>query len=350
MRPEWREFLSNAGAELDDGRVLSFGNAEREKRITTTGNVLCDLSHLGLVGAHGEDAATFLQGQTSNDVQAVTETQSQLGAYCNPKGRILCGFRIFRRSDSYYLRMPRDTVEACLQRLRMFVLRAKVTLDDADNALVRFGFSGPDAVKELDEALGAAPNASDEVLHTDGFSVIRIPGPHPRFEIYGDLEPMKRLWDRLNVHAAPVGAGSWALLDILAGLPSIHAATSEAFVPQMVNMQLINGLSFTKGCYPGQEVVARTQYLGKLKRRMYLLHLEAGELPSPGDEILDAEDETGQSAGRIVDAQPHPEGGIAALAVLTIQSAEHGALHLGATDGPTLAVKPLPYAFEAAGD
>lgn len=349
VKPEWKDFLSNAGAEFDDGRVASFGNPEREKRVTTTGNVLCDLSHLGLISAHGAEAADFLQAQTSNDVLSVTETRSQLNAYCNPKGRILCSFRLFRRGDTYYLRMPRDVVEACLQRLRMFVLRSQVTLEDADDALVRFGFSGPEAEQELAAALGGAPAEIDEVARLDTCTVIRVPGPLPRFELYGELEAMTRLWDRLNVHGAPVGALSWSLLDIIAGVPTIYAATAEAFVPQMANLQLLNGLSFKKGCYPGQEVVARTQYLGKLKRRMYRLHLGISEPPSPGDDVFDSRDETGQSVGKILDAQAHPDGGIAALAIVQIESAERGDLHLGAADGPELSVKDLPYSFEAKG-
>ena len=203
MRAEWKEFLVNAGAELEAERVVSFGNPEREKRITTTGNILCDLSHLGLIRAQGEEAPDFLQAQTSNDVRAVTPNHSQLSAYCNPKGRMLCGFRIFRRGDSFFLRMPRETVEPCLQRLRMFVLRAKVELADADDALVRFGFSGPDAEQELSDSVGEIPQAVDEVAQTEDCTVICIPGPYPRFELYGDLEPMKRLWDRLNVRSGP---------------------------------------------------------------------------------------------------------------------------------------------------
>ncbi|MGD8497554.1 MAG: folate-binding protein [Chromatiales bacterium] len=349
MTPEWRDFLSHAGAEIEDDRVASFGNPEREKRVTTTGNILCDLSHLGLIGARGTDTADFLQGQTSNDVRAVTPTRSQLSAYCNPKGRMLCSFRLFLREDTYYLSLPHELVGTCLQRLRMFVLRAQVVLGDADTELVRFGFAGPDAEQELRQALGEVPAEIDAVVHVDDCSVIRIPGPQPRFELYGPIDRMGKLWNRLKVHSAPVGAGSWSLLDILSGLPTIYPATSEAFVPQMANLQLIDGLSFKKGCYPGQEVVARMQYLGKLKRRMYRLQLDGDALPRPGDEIF-ASSDASQSVGRIVDAQAHPEGGIAALAVLQIDSAEQGHLQLGSADGPPLSVKKLPYPFESAGD
>ncbi len=346
MKPEWKEFLINAGAEFDDGRVVTFGNPEREKRMSTTGSILCDLSHMGLISAYGDDAETFLQGQSSNDVSQVSGSRSQLSSYCSPKGRMLANFRLFKRGETYYLRMPRELIEPVLQRLRMFVLMSKVTLEDADDALVRFGFSGPEAEAELSQALGTPPADDDAVVQIGEVTVIRIPGPHPRFELYGELEPMKKLWDKLNVHAAPVGASPWALLDILAGIPTVYSQTSEAFVPQMANMELVNGVSFKKGCYPGQEVVARMQYLGKLKRRMYRLHMDSNEAPKPGDDLFDANDESEQSAGKIVDAQPHPDGGIAALAVVQIASAEAGRLHLGSRQGLALAIEALPYPLE----
>lgn len=346
MKPEWKEFLQNAGAEFENGRIVSFGNPEREKRVATTGNILCDLSHYGLVSAYGGDATAFLQGQFSNDLKQVDATHSQISSYCSPKGRMLVNFRIFQRETTYYMRMPREMVESFLKRLGMFVLMSKVTLEDADDALVRFGVSGPEAEAELKDALGGVPSDIDAVASFKGITVIRIPGPYPRFELYGELEPMQQAWQRLNVRAAPVGASPWALLDILGGIPTVYSQTSDAFVPQMANMQLIGGVSFKKGCYPGQEVVARMQYLGKLKRRMYRLHIAGNEAPLPGNEVF----ATGlpEPIGRLVDAQPHPDGGIAALAILQIENAESGEIHIGGVEGPQATLAELPYSFESA--
>jgi folate-binding protein YgfZ len=344
MKPGWREFLKDAGAEFDDcDTVTHFGNPERELRVVTTGMTLCDLSHQGLISAYGDDTETFLQGQLSNDVREVSETHSQLSSYCTPKGRMLAILRLFKREETYYLRLPEALVEPVLKRMRMFVLRSQVTLEDATDALVRIGLSGPESDSELRTILGAIPEQPDDVLQHDDLTVLRVPGPHPRFEIAGELDAVENMWDRLNVRAAPVGASGWALLDILAGVPSVHAQTVEAFVPQMANMELVGGLSFKKGCYPGQEVVARSQYLGKLKRRMYLGRLETDTPPNPGDDVYDAHDESGQSAGKIVDAQPHPDGGYAALAVLQIASAETGDLRLGQGDGPVCTLETMPY-------
>jgi len=344
MKPEWKSLLEDTGAEFADGMVLNYGNEERERRIITTGETLCDLSHLGLIAVYGEQAAEFLQNMLSNDILQIDEQHNQLNSLCTQKGRMLSNFRVFKRGDTYYIRIPQALLESTLKRLQMFVLMSKVTLEDASNALVRFGYSGPDAAKELSTFLDDIPSEVDEVTQISGVTIIRVPGTLPRYEVYGELETMKNLWNHLNVRSAPVGHDAWALLDILAGIPTIYETTSEAFVPQMTNMQLVNGVSFKKGCYPGQEIVARMQYLGKLKRRMYLLDIEGSDIPAPGDEIS-SRDET-QPVGQIVDARRNSDGGISALAVLQITNAEKGDLTVG--DGQTAQPGHLPYAYEAA--
>ncbi len=349
MKPEWKRFLTDRGAELDaEERVLHYGNPDLELRVVTSGDVICDLSHQGLLAAHGEDAREFLQAQLTNDVRRVDERRSQLSAYCTPKGRMLAVFRLFLRESHFYMEMPRMLVEPTLARLRKYVLRSRVALEDASDGLVRMGLSGPKAERELAEAAGAAPPAEvDGVAHADGLTIIRIPGPHPRFEIHGELEPVRRLWTRLDVRAAPVGVEPWTLLDILAGIPTVLPPTVEAFVPQMANLHAVGGLSFEKGCYPGQEVVARMQYLGKLKRRMYRFHVDGERAPGPGDDLYAPAGEVPeQSVGKVVAAAPWPDGGWELLAVVQIASAEGGGtLHLGSPEGPPLEPRPLPYAL-----
>lgn len=347
MIPGWKDFLANAGAEIRDDEVISFGNPDLELRVVTTGNVIADLSHIGLLGVRGEDAQVFLQGQLTNDVRAVSERHSQLTAYCSPKGRMLANGRLFLRGDALYLRLPRETLGSVLHRLRMYVMRSKVAIEDATDTLVRIGLSGPSADTELQNTLGAAPAYVNDVIQHQGITAIRIPGPHPRFELYGDADAMKKLWTALDVQAAPVGSAPWGLLDILSGIPTVYPATADAFVPQMANMQLLNGISFQKGCYTGQEIIARTQFLGKLKRRMYRVHIDADTAPQPGDELFAPDAEPAQSAGRIVDATPHPDGGFEALAVVQIASAETGEVRLGGPEGPLLRFGTLPYPFES---
>ena len=324
MKPEWKSFLLENGAEYaceNELEVQSFGNPERERRASLNGTVLCDLSHLGMIEAYGDDAQTFLQGQTTNDIADLDNAHSQLNAICNPKGRMLATFRAFRRSNTYYLVLSRDLLEDTLKRLQKFIMMSKVTLGDGSESLVRFGLSGPQAEEELSQALNACPDTVDQMIEKDGVSILRTAGPLPRFELYAELEPMRQLWEKLNVRCAPVGAECWRLLDILAGIPGVVLATREAFIPQMANLQLINGVSFHKGCYTGQEVVARSHYLGKQKRRLYRLQFAAGKLPLPGDKLYSSSDGTGQAAGTIVTASPHPDGGFAALAVLKIEFA-----------------------------
>lgn len=343
MKLDWQSFLVDTGAELGNQCVLSFGNPKREQQVATTGGILCDLSHWSLIGAYGEAAQIFLQSQFSSDVAEVSEYHSQLSSYCSPKGRMLASFRLFRRGNAYYLRLPREMLEATLRRLQMFVMRTKVTLEDASDALVRCGYSGPNAELELAQALGTYPIHADDCLQTNGVTVLRVPGLHPRFELYGELATMKKLWNSLNVRGAPVGASAWALLEILAGIPNILPQTSDRFIPQMANLDLLGGVSFKKGCFPGQEVIARMRYLGTLKRRMYRVHVSADAVPEAGDPLFSAGGSDTEPSGTLVNAQPGPDGGIEALAVLRTDEAERRALRLGSPDGAYVEVRKLPY-------
>jgi len=346
MKNLWKNFLGDdAGAEFADDIALHYGNPERELEIVVTGLVFADLGHLGVISVHGKDATEFLQGQFCNDVRAVDEGHSQLSAYCTPKGRVLGLFRLFRRGDTYYLRLPLDTLDAVLERLRRYVLRAEVTLEDATDNFIRIGVTGKEAAEELAAVIDNLPEQEGAAVQTQDLSVLRVPGVHPRFEVYAlSYDAARSLWDALNVRGAPVGLAAWQLTEIQAGLPNVYASTSEQFIPQMLNLQLIDGVNFRKGCYPGQEIVARTQYLGALKRRMYAGRIAVDIPPSPGDALYTPEDSV-QAAGQLVDAQPHPDGGYAALAVLQISAAAAGDLHLGSSDGPAFTLEALPYPF-----
>lgn len=346
MTTDWRTFLIQAGAVLADGQVQHFGDPAQERQAAASGSVLCDLSRQGLIAAAGPDTATFLQGQLTSDVRLVTPEHSQLSAWCNPKGRMLASGRLFLREAVYYLRLPQEMVAPVCQRLQRYILRAQVTLQDASEELVGIGLSGPAADGLLQEALGAAPAQVDAVIQTQGVTVIRVPGIHPRWEIYGLPAAIPPLWTRLTARARPAGTEAWRLLDILAGVPTLYPETAEAFVPQMVNLQLLNGVSFKKGCYSGQEVVARTQHLGKLKRRMVRAHIDAATAPRPGDGLFSAA--LGSGAGSIVDACPGPDGSCEALAVVAIDAAERGEVRLYDENGPQLQFAPLPYSFEDA--
>ncbi len=347
MNERWNEFLELQGARLDAQGLPSFDEPRAEARAALEVDVLCDLSHLGLIAVSGVDAQSFLQGQLINDVRLVDDTQSQITAHCSAKGRMLATFRLFLNAQRYCLSLPRVLVEPALKRLRMFVLRAQVVLEDASDHLLQIGLSGPHAPGLLTMTLGLVPERVDQAASADRVTIFRLAGPHPRFQLCGPFESLQPLWVQLAQRCRGVGGTAWKLMDIEAGIPTVYPATVEAFVPQMANLQLLQGVSFHKGCYPGQEVVARMQYLGKLKRRMYRAHIDAPVQPVPGEELFSADTEAGQDTGRVVDAQPAPEGGYVVLVVVQAASVEHGSVHLGGESGPLLQFRPLSYPLES---
>ncbi len=307
-------------------------------------DIVAKLDDYGLIKVEGDDAEIFLHAQFTNDLQqGVTENNSQLSAYCTPKGRILSLFRIYKTSNAFYLSMPRELVEATHKRLSMFVLMSKVSLTDESDNISQLGVSGPNSEQKLMAMIGQPPEAVDQVVTNENISIIRIPGPHQRFQIISPAKEIKSLYNKLGTFVAEVSANAWQLLDIHAGIPIIKQINVEAFVPQMVNLQAINGLSFKKGCYPGQEVVARMQYLGKLKRCMYLAHSDSETVARPGDSIFVNADEP-RKTGVVVIAQPAPDGGNDLLVVVEIESADNQTIYLD--ENIPLAIKPLPYSLK----
>ena len=341
MNKNWQSFLEQLGANIIDGAVIDYGNPDAELKSTEHQTILADLSHYGIIEAQGEEASDFLQNQLSNDIKQVDDTNSQLSSYCSPKGRMLASLRIFKYQGNNLLLLPKDTLETTLKRLRMFIMRSKVTLEDKSDEFASFGLSGSDAEKLLTNAHISPPQEINGVVQLDNFCVIRIPGSHPRFEFFGTPEALTKLWDSFSNNALPVGRSAWSLQDIESGIPDIFEGTVEAFVPQMANLHAIGGVSFKKGCYPGQEVVARMQYLGKLKRRMYRAHTNTNNIPLPGDNLYSSKGE--DSVGKVVQAQNSPQGGVNLLAVLQIAQVEQNSIHLESKQGPQLKFIDLPY-------
>lgn len=340
MNPTWQKFLLEAGAQIENQRVAHFGHLRQEMAAAKNGTILVDLSYLGLINFSGDDAENFLQGQFSNDVRLLASNRSQYGSYSTPKGRILANFLIWREEEGYFLQMPAELRESIQKRLSMYVLRAKVKIRDAGEDAVRIGVAGPAAEDALRGIWGKVPAADHDVAQGARGALIRLPGA--RFEAAVKPEEAPDLWRALSETCTPVGSPCWEWLDIRAGIPTITQPTQEQFVPQMVNLEAIGGVSFRKGCYPGQEIVARAQYLGKVKRRMYLANIPGEAAPLPGDELFSADAE-GQPSGMIVNAQPSPDGGFDVLAVIQTAGAEAGGTHWKSLDGPALRFLPLPY-------
>lgn len=340
MHGDWDKFLRATGASINNGQVAHYGDPSAEIRAAAASEVLADLSHLSLIAVAGSDAASFLQGQLTNDIRRVDGAHSQLSAYCNPQGRMLAVLRVLLRADTFLLQLPVSLRDTIMTRLRTYVLRAKVQLTAADDELQRIGLAGPRAFELLREHLGKEPPREiDHCTERGELQIVRLPGVEPRYLIIGPAADLRTFWQNMVTIARPVGAACWAWLDILAGVPTVYPPTSGAFVPQMANLDLLHGLSFDKGCYAGQEIVARLHYRGKLKQRMVRLHREGGAPPQPGDPINATAPED-QSAGTVVDARPAASGGYDLLAVVHTSNVHGGELRLGST---TIPLAPLPY-------
>lgn len=336
----WKTFLQAQGAVIADAAVLNYGDPAAERAAAADGTIVADLSQLGVIAFRGDEAAAFLQGQLTNDVHGLHADAAQWNGYCSPKGRLLGNFLAWRQGEDYCLQLSGDIVASVLKRLSMFILRAKVQGRDASDETVRLVVAGKQARAAVSAAMGAVPEAAMRSVASDAGLVIRV--GDDKFVLSIAPERAPAVWQSLRQTATPVGAPVWDWLRLNAGIPMIVAATQEQFVPQMVNYEAIGGVSFQKGCYPGQEIVARSQYLGKIKRRMFLAHVDAEA--APGDSLYSADIE-GQATGTVVNAAPAPAGGYDVLAVAQVESAATQTLHLKAADGAALSLKPLPYAL-----
>ena len=317
-----------------------------EASAALTGNAIFDLQHLALIAVDGDDAVEFLQGQLTNELCDVTDTRAQQSAWCSPKGRVLTCFLVFRHRGRLLLQLPAALAEQTVKRMGMYVLRAKAILINASNELMRMGLVGEAAEDCLRKAVGALPKNADDVLSAEALTIIRLRGPRPRYEIVGPRDALAALWEACSKVAVAAGADAWELLDIGAGVASIGPDTSDAFVPQMINLDRIGGISFTKGCYVGQEIVARTQHLGRIKRRMYRAHWNGTSHLNPGETLQGAGDANAPRA-QIVNAKAIPAGGFEVLAVIPIDAATRlRDTGLAMDDGSQLIFEALPYALE----
>ncbi len=304
------------------------------------------LADWGVIRAKGEDAGSFLNGQLTQEALKLPAGEARLAGYCSPKGRLLASFVMWRAAaDEILLACSADVLAPTLKRLSMFVMRAKCKLSDASGELALWGVALPGLAPAIPgavsgEAIPAAPYATSTIA---GGTAVRL----------ADAAGATRLLWAAPADATPPWAPTsqpdvWNWLEVQSGVPRVVAGTVEAFVPQMVNLELVGGVNFQKGCYPGQEIVARSQYRGTLKRRMVLADVEGpGEAaPAAGAEVFAATDPS-QPAGQVVLAArlPHPEGGARHALLVEVKRAlaDEGALHLGAADGPLLRLRELPY-------
>ena len=294
-------------------------------------NGVSALPHLGVIQAHGEDAANFLHNQLTNDVLLLPVGQARLAAFCNAKGRMQASFVVLKTApDTVLLVLPQDLLAQTLKRLSMFVLRATVKLSDASAQHQMLGLVGS-------AVTAAHPHVPWQCVHDERGA--------QQITLYPALGQPRALWIAPLDHPVPPGqpltAAQWAYGEVMSGIAWVEPATFEAFVPQMLNYESVDGVNFKKGCYPGQEVVARSQFRGTLKRRAYLVRSSVAL--TAGDEVFSATDPS-QPCGLIAQAASLGEVHVA-VAELQIQAAQAADLHWRASDGPALQLLPLPYAL-----
>ena len=287
--------------------------------------------HVAALAFDGPDAASFLHNQVSTDVEAMVPGAVRWTSYNSPKGRMLATLLLWRRSaDGFVAFVASDLADALGKRLSMFVLRANLKV--ASLAGTVLGIGGPGARLAVEDALGCAPEpghgaaleAADIVATPDGRYLVRAAADRA---------------DALRVRLALPEAASdrWDWLGIRAGVPSVTQATQDLFVPQTANYDLVGGIDFRKGCYPGQEIIARVQYLGRLKERLFAFHVD-GDPPAPGSPLVAGSD----AIGTVMNAAAAPEGGSDLLAVVSWSAAAAGGLRT--IDGSALTPLALPYA------
>src|SRR5580698_5795881 len=306
------------------------------------------LTQFGVISVSGDDAATFLHGQLTNDTQHLDAANARLAGYCSAKGRLLASFLNWRSGETIRLLVSKDVQAAVQKRLSMFVLRAKAKLSDASGELAVVGLAG-DVRKVLSGVFDAVPDGVHVKVDGPAGALIRVPDAlgRLRYVWVGPKAEVEARLPQLDGKLSRVSAAVWDWLDIRAGEPRITQPVVEQFVPQMVNFDVLGAVNFRKGCYPGQEVVARSQYRGTIKRRTSLANIAGGlDTVAPGAEVFHSDD-PGQPCGMIVNAASAPDGGVDVLVEVKLAALETGSVHLGAADGPALAFLPLPYALPA---
>ncbi len=278
------------------------------------------LEHLSLVSVTGSDTEKFLQNQFSNDISRMSDTEAQLNAYCNPKGRVLAMPYLMKRQDGgYWMIVPNDLTDGFIKRLRIYVMRAKVTINPEEEHVV-FGLLG-------------------ERSELAGLSTYKFTGHIHRSIAIGKS---KQLYGAMNTLDSMLSHDYWRLCDILSGLPQVYSQTVEQYIPQHINMDLVSGINFSKGCYPGQEIIARLRYLGKSKYRLCIANVVSEDRVEPGQTLFE-KSHVDQKAGLVIDAVKTGKRKYLLSAMLKFSAGKYPATCLDSGSGPELCLEDLPY-------
>jgi hypothetical protein len=252
------------------------------------------IDNLDVIVVKGKDAENFLQGQITNDIEIIKDEDKAIYAgYCNPKGRLIAFFLIIKVRDNYYLFCPSSISEEISKKLSMYIMRSEVSLVKSPENTSYFSFyGGGEEERNFKNTWDALPNNLMETIqhpneqNTTGLlSITKLPGENNRYFVLGEKESIGMLYKEVYPNLGGLDSESWHASDIEAKIPNIFKESQDKFIPQSLNLDLIDAINFKKGCYTGQEIIARTHYLGKPKRRMFLGTISINEPPKVGDEI-----------------------------------------------------------------
>lgn len=351
LSPIWSEFLTSQNAQFDEqGKICSFGQPELERFMIKNGPVVTSLTHQALIRVSGSEALTFLQAQLTSDVNLVSDAQAQFSAYCDPKGQVLANFLVFKYQGDYYLNFDGSLKDSILKRLTMFVLRSDVKLTEVSHELIQVGFAGEfgdldvqrrlsTKVKEIFESGMIELDDMQDVL------VIKVPGPYHKYTLFGPAEQMNFAWKKIRDNADVTNSYDWNLLNIAAGVHEITAATSAQLTAQFFNLDKFDAINFKKGCFPGQEIIARIHYRGKVTKRMLRIHLNEVVSLLPGDTLTLKDQSDKPYKLMVVNANPDIFNGTLCLAIGTLKSLESVEGDLFTESGEAAIIEPLPYSI-----
>jgi hypothetical protein len=346
MKSDWKAILPADPKNIAGGGLIS---ADGGAAATLNGAAMSPLSEHTVVAIAGKDAAEFLHAQFTTEIANCDHPGHRFSAYCSPAGRVLATLHVVPIADGFLLHVPNAIAQSLVSRLRMHVLRADVTIDTGNDKWLSLGLSAGNLSGLIEPVLGSSPDAIGCVLSQPPQYGLYIRGPQPRMIVVAPAECMIELWATLQTEFQAIDSEAWRWLDIAAGVPHLDAATTDRFTAQGLNLDLIDAIDFSKGCYPGQEIIARVHYRGRVKRRLFRLRVDTDRIPSPGDLVYDAK-RPDQTGGYVLNAARAPDGGTELLAVLRIADWRDGNLRLVAITGPVLEPLSLPYLIPEVAD
>ena len=330
MNPDWQTFLLTQAISVNEG--------------TATQEFISDLSHLSIIEITGQDAVEFLNGQFTINIKQLAKNHLQFSAWCNPKGQVKTTFFIYRHKTGFNILLPAELKDSFLKQLQMYIMRANVKLIDKSDVLVRVGIQTNNN-KLLAESTGSLPEQEGGITIQKGLHCLHTfssENNSQRYIFIGSIEKLTNLWQEFLRHSTAMDTATWKLLDIQAGYPWLSQQTTEKLLPQMLNLDLIDGLDYQKVCYPGQEIIARLHFRGQLKRSLYLATCSVDVRPEIADRLYANDHEN--SIGIVINAQVY-EDKYYLLAVIEKELIENH-LSLHEPNGAALTIQTLPYKYE----